>query len=176
MLPPRPPRRVPPEGERRRSLSRPAGRGAEVDEELREELGRLRGENAALREVLDGNGVQDLEALKMELCDTLRRRGRLENAVRARHEGLQRALCQPLQQALADGAAAVQVAETTPSAGGRRPWGVGEVLELEEQVFKVAEALDGSLWAMPLRKASSELLRHAPDLPDLAVVARMSHP
>ena len=106
----------------------------------------------------------------MELCDTLRRRGRLEGAVRARHEGLQRALAEPLHQALADGAAAVQVAEP-PLALGRRPWGVDEVLQLEEQVFHTAEALQGSHWAEQLLEASSQLLRHAPDLPELAVQA-----
>ena len=41
--------------ERRRSLSRPAGRGEKVDEGLRQEIERLREENAALRQVLEGD-------------------------------------------------------------------------------------------------------------------------
>ena len=126
--------------------------------ELDAEIVRLSAENDRLRQLLeeDGGGPwapalfaeleresheqQRIRCLKQELCMALQRHRRLEQAVRAGHAGLERALYgalaqsaaspHALEQALVDGAAAAEAelaeeamlldAETAPKPPGRR--------------------------------------------------------
>ncbi|CAJ1350219.1 unnamed protein product [Effrenium voratum] len=104
------------------------------------EIARLREENRALRQLVEAEpspwaaalleelpqeswSVLRVQALQRELGFALQRRSRLEHAVRAGHEGLQRAAglravsAEALQQAMADGAAA---AEAEAAAGAER--------------------------------------------------------
>ncbi|CAL1137737.1 unnamed protein product [Cladocopium goreaui] len=166
-------------------------------DQIQSEITRLQAENASLRQLLKArprswkalleelpNGYDvapdhlQIQCLKEELCNTVERRRRLEHAVRARHQGLQRAMCsegrESLQQALADGAAMVEAERLQeqsgheagrsqsrgrrPSPGGhhgvpqpRRSWTASEVLDVEQLVFDTAMSLmavDG--WAQQL--------------------------
>ncbi|CAJ1429933.1 unnamed protein product [Effrenium voratum] len=104
------------------------------------EIAHLREENRALRQLVEAEpspwaaalleelpqeswSVLRVQALQRELGFALQRRSRLEHAVRAGHEGLQRAAglravsAEALQQAMADGAAA---AEAEAAAGAER--------------------------------------------------------
>jgi hypothetical protein len=81
-------------------------------DQIQTEITRLQLENASLRQLLKArprswkalleelpNGYDvapdhlQIQCLKEELCNTVERRRRLEHAVRARHQGLQRAMC-----------------------------------------------------------------------------------
>ena len=81
-------------------------------DQIQSEITRLQAENASLRQLLKArprswkalleelpNGYDvapdhlQIQCLKEELCNTVERRRRLEHAVRARHQGLQRAMC-----------------------------------------------------------------------------------
>ena len=80
-------------------------------DQIQAEITRLQAENASLRQLLkarprswkalleelpNGDVAPDhlqIQCLKEELCNTVERRRRLEHAVRARHQGLQWAMC-----------------------------------------------------------------------------------
>ena len=157
----------------------------ENSQDLHSAIVRLRAENECLKEQVEQRNrgwsaetllqpasehpeaQQEAERLlKRQLLSTLQRRSRLEQAVRARHEGLQRALCSSsefLQQALADGAAAVEAefeeanqwhleagrsqsqSRRPPSpankAAPRRSWGASEILAVEQLAFDTSLAL-----------------------------------
>lgn len=149
---------------------------------------------AAHRELLAAKCAQK------ELCVALQRRSRLEQAVRARHEGLQRFATGSgeLSAALADGAAAVSASRFAepsgrsgskagkPSGGAHgRGFCASEVLAVEQLVFGASLALcnfaeaSGQCWAeQPARSfqaASAALLQNVHELQTTCIDPNEDH-